>query len=242
MSEIRMGEFPSADSRITGHRFFTTMLNDKVLSDLLGLLTTLQPGSRLPSERELAESLGASRTAIRDRIARLVSMGVLQRRERSGTYFTGIRPENVSDVLILSMISQQMSVDSLVSVRWALERRAAIEASVNAGQSALQDMESAVERMERTDDGTELYFADNDFHKALFEASGSEGLIFFSRMLHAVLSGTLQHLTLERDRFTLRKLHRNILTVVAAGNEKKAGDAMDAHFEWLQELMLNEDK
>lgn len=46
----------------------------------------LEPGDRLPSERELSESLGVSRTTVRQGIKVLESMGKLETRVGSGTY------------------------------------------------------------------------------------------------------------------------------------------------------------
>lgn len=48
----------------------------------------LTPGDRLPSERELSERLGVSRTTIRQGIKVLESMGKLETRVGSGTYVT----------------------------------------------------------------------------------------------------------------------------------------------------------
>jgi GntR family transcriptional repressor for pyruvate dehydrogenase complex len=237
---IRGLSLDARNTGVAGHRFFSNLLKDKALSDLVSLLLGMGPGDQIPSERELAETLNVSRTAIRDRISKLESLGLLQRKERSGTYFTGIRPESVSDVLILSMLSSQMTVDSLVSVRHALERQAAIEACRARNTEALASLGAAVKRMYETDDGFELFEADNEFHRSLFAASESEGLIFFSRMLHAVLSGTLQHVTLERDRGTLRKLHAAIYDAVLAADEDAANEAMDRHFDWLGELVASE--
>ncbi len=225
---------------VEGHRFFTNLLADKTLRDLVELLLQLEPNTRIPSERELCETLKVSRTSIRDRLSRLDALGVLQRKERSGTYFTGIHPENVSDVLVLSMMSQQMTVESLVSVRHGLERQAVIEACKNATDAVLDEIKHAVEWMDSTDDGYDLFLADNEFHRKLFKASGSEGLIFFSRMLHAVLQGTLQHLTLERDRQTLRSLHRNIYEAIKRRDQSAAVQAMDKHFAWLDRLRKSE--
>lgn len=222
------------------HHFFAHLMKDDALSKLVSLLLGMGEGQRIPSERELAESLNVSRTALRDRISKLESLGILQRRERLGTFFTGIRPEHVSDVLILSMLSSPMTVGSLVSVRRALERQAAIEACRTRNKPALEKLASAVERMYESDDGLRLYEADNDFHKYLFLASGSEGLIFFSRMLHAVLSGTVQHVSLERDRDTLRLLHSSIFEAISLEDEKAAGSAMENHFDWLDALMADE--
>ncbi|MFJ6001636.1 FadR/GntR family transcriptional regulator [Arthrobacter sp. NPDC092385] len=55
------------------------------------------PGARLPSERDLAISLGVGRMTVREAIARLVSQGILEtRRGRNGGSFVTGQPEESS--------------------------------------------------------------------------------------------------------------------------------------------------
>ncbi|WP_072312706.1 FadR/GntR family transcriptional regulator [Agrococcus sp. Marseille-P2731] len=225
---------------VSEHHFVTQLLNDNAFSELLELFGDIEPGTRLPSERELAQQLGVSRTALRDRIGQLVSLGVLERREREGTFFSGIKPEAVSDVLVLAMLSEQMTIESLVSVRTALERQAAIDACATTDAEALEQLGVAVRRMHESDDGFELFEADNAFHRAIFAASGSQGLVFFSRMLHAVLRGTLQQVSLSNDRVVLRERHQAIYDAILARDVEAAVRAMDLHFDWLKELRAAE--
>jgi GntR family transcriptional regulator, transcriptional repressor for pyruvate dehydrogenase complex len=225
---------------VSDHRFVAQLLKDDALSDLLELFGDIEPGSRLPSERELALQMGVSRTALRDRIGQLVSLGVLERREREGTFFNGIEPEALSDVLVLAMLSEQMTIDSLVSVRTALERQAAIEACSTSDAAALEQLAASLRTMYESDDGYELFEADNAFHRALFAASGSQALVFFARMLHAVLRGTLQHVSLSNDRVVLRERHQAIYDAIVAGDPEAAVRAMDRHFDWLEELRSGE--
>ena len=63
-------------------------LADHVVEKLLALVQErgLQPGQKLPAERQLAEVLGVSRTSVREAIQKLTSQGVLSARRGDGTY------------------------------------------------------------------------------------------------------------------------------------------------------------
>lgn len=226
----------SPSSSLSDHRFTLSLLEDSALSSLVELLLDMQPGERLPSERELTQTLNVSRNTLRDRIGRLQSMGVLNRKERLGTFYTGIQPEQTSDVLILGLMAQQMTLESLISVRHALERQAAIEACMNATDESFAALDASVDAMDGTEDGRALLDADAHFHVTLFAASASQALIFFSEMLHSVLKGTLRHLTLEQDFETMRQVHRDIAVAVRDRDTEAASRAIDAHFAWLRVL------
>lgn len=223
-------------SSLENHRFFVDLLSDPALGSLVELLLDMQPGERLPSERELTQTLNVSRNTLRDRIGRLESMGALERKERQGTFYTGVQAEQTGDVLLLSLMFQQMTLESLISVRHALERQAAIEACANADDDSYAALTESVAAMHRTEDGKGLLEADDAFHRALFAASASPALIFFSRMLHAVLRGTLRHLTLEQDFETMRRVHDDVLHAVLRRDPQAATEAIDAHFAWLHLL------
>ena len=211
--------------------------DDPLTGALAQQVLAMKPGQRLPSEREQAQELGVSRTALRDRLGRLESMGVLERRTGAGTFVRGLRPESVSESLLLGLVASKMTVSSLRSVRFALERQAAYEASKRVDHVEVAQMAVAVDRMDSSEDTSELYEADLAFHNALFAASGSPALIFFADVLHGVLSRTLQHLALADDRERMRVLHRAILEAVAARDTEASMLAIDDHFVWLEELV-----
>jgi GntR family transcriptional repressor for pyruvate dehydrogenase complex len=210
---------------------------DQLMSALARQVLAMSPGEKLPSEREQAQELGVSRTALRDRLGRLESMGVVERRTGAGTFVRGLRPETVSESLLLGLVASKMTLASLRSVRFALERQAAYEAAHKVDHVAGAHMAVALDRMDATDDSDELHEADIAFHRALFTASGSRALIFFADVLHGVLAPH-QKLSLSEDRIRLRVVHRNIAEAVAAHDPAAAMLAVDEHFQWLDELIL----
>lgn len=60
-------------------------LFEKQMKEMI-LSGELAPGDRLPTERELSETMGISKTIVHDGIARLVKMGFLDVKSRKGVY------------------------------------------------------------------------------------------------------------------------------------------------------------
>ena len=70
-------------------------LTEAAIQQVRQLIATgqLVPGQRLPPEAELAESLGTSRSTVREAVRALVTARVLDVRRGDGTYVTSLRPE-----------------------------------------------------------------------------------------------------------------------------------------------------
>ena len=74
-----------------------------VLSRILPFIKArgYMPGERIPSERELAERFGVSRGILRETLAALEAMRVIQRRPQSGIFLRDVEREASVDLLVL---------------------------------------------------------------------------------------------------------------------------------------------
>lgn len=129
----------------------------------------LTAGDRLPPERELAVSFGASRTAVREALKTLAQMGLVEMTPGRGTVVT----DNTSHAM-RSSISLMMRVGRLQSPRYLVEMREIIEpeiaalAAERADAAEVAALREAVERMDRALRHSEPYIeADNAFHRTL---------------------------------------------------------------------------
>lgn len=206
---------------------------DRVMTALINELALLPPGTRLESERALAERLGVSRTALRDRIARLESVGVLERRSGSGTYVQDVSGATVSDSLEFALLARGLDTDSMIPVRWAIEREAARRAAKRNDRPALRDMEAALDDMEYGHSVPTMNCADKEFHGALVRASGSQGLVLFWEMSWSMLAGSIREVVLADEQARMQPIHARIYDAVKAADPVDAVYAVDAHFEWL---------
>src|SRR5918994_2109476 len=96
----------------------------RMIDGIKGMLTRgeLQPGSRLPVEKDLAAQLGVSRGSLREGVRALATLGVLETRQGDGTYVTSLDPGMLlSPLTFLADLQQPAHAADLLAVRRGLE-------------------------------------------------------------------------------------------------------------------------
>lgn len=212
--------------------------DDPVSIALTNRIKNMKPGDRLPSERDLATELGVSRTALRDRLAVLVGLGSLERQIGSGTYVAELRPQTLALALSLGLSSANLPIQALESVRIALERQGAIEASAAPDAALMDYMQEALDVMAVATTSQEMHKADRDFHQAMLRVSGNPALIFFADVLADTLSQSMAERserlratnTEESMRNLFVQLHTPIYEAIMAGDAERAVRAVEEHF------------
>lgn len=230
-----------SESRQVPVRLSRAISEDPVSERLSEIIRQVGLNGKIPSERDLTKLLQVSRTAIRDRLQTLMSVGVLQRLPGSGTYVRQLSPVGLGFSISLGLSLAQMSLESLTSVRHALERQAAIEAATDADPVLVAYMGQALRTIERASDGDAVDEADFGFHVTLLRAARNPALSFFAEALADVLreaqvNGRAEMRRLPGDQETMVDIHRVIYDAVLAGDPVRAAAAVDYHFDRFEEL------
>src|SRR4029077_1353329 len=132
---------------------------------------SLKPGDQLPAERELAQRLGVSRTAVREAVKALREKGLVEAYSGRGTFVTdGTTQAARQSFDLMVKVGQQEGAPHLAELRLILEPGIAALAAVRVREEDLTAMREAVAVMDRAQDDPEAYIeADLDFHLALAE-------------------------------------------------------------------------
>ncbi|NNK58547.1 MAG: FadR family transcriptional regulator, partial [Desulfofustis sp.] len=104
--------------QLTNERLSKTVADDlqqKIISD------RLKVGDQLPTEPELMEEYGVSRTVIREAAACLVSRGVVDVRPRRGMTVRAPDGKGLAESLIAQLQMSKVSLPQLLQVRAVLE-------------------------------------------------------------------------------------------------------------------------
>src|ERR1700688_4514027 len=136
---------------------------------------TLKPGDQLPAERELAQRLGVSRTAVREAVKALREKGLVEAYSGRGTFITdGTTHAARQSFDLMVKIGQQEGSGHLAELRLILEPGIAAMAAMRIEEEHLAAMREAVPVMDRSQKDPEAYIeADLDFHLALAEAAAN---------------------------------------------------------------------
>jgi GntR family transcriptional regulator, transcriptional repressor for pyruvate dehydrogenase complex len=134
-------------------------------------LGLLQPGQRLPAERELCRQLGISRSTLRQALTALVQSGHLfAARGRSGGTFVADPPPPAAAASPALLTGWRESCDQ----RLAVELAVAVLAAERADPAALAPLDECVRAMDDAlEDFPAFRQADVRWHVGLAEASGS---------------------------------------------------------------------
>ena len=143
----------------------------------------LPSDGRLPPERELAETLGVGRAALRKALSTLQAEGQLWRHVGKGT-FTGSRPiDTVADVTAMAQRSNPIEV---MGARIAIEPEIARCAALNATPAQVAEMRICVTRTKQAPSWRQYELWDNKLHRTIGEATQNSLLLGLLDTLNAV--------------------------------------------------------
>jgi len=133
---------------------------------------TLQPGDKLPPERELSVRLGVSRPTLREAVRALVIMGMLESRHGSGTFVAGGTPDAGAAVSIT--INLHDPLESLFELRLLLEPVATERAASHITHTELGHLHRLFGAMKQHVSDPEAFLrTDADFHRQIHVAARS---------------------------------------------------------------------
>ncbi|WOF24280.1 FadR/GntR family transcriptional regulator [Microbacterium betulae] len=205
----------------------------EVARRLLDLFTggSVAPGTRLPPERQLAASLGVGRSAVREALAALEILGIVDVRPGSGTYLRGEASELLPQTLRWGLLIGQRSTEELLELRAGLEIYVARLAAGRMDDAGRERLAGHVGRMrESVDDLTSFARADREFHHTLAEAADNAVLVDLLHVVRSLLQVYADRAVHDRDAALVAlQEHESVLAAVQRADEDAAASTMAVH-------------
>lgn len=189
----RLKQFQITMDDIFGKIGMTTTLSQKIERRIEEAIRQkkLVRGAKIPSERELCESFGVSRTAVREALRRLSARGLLEIRKGSGMYVSEIKIEDIIHSLNLyyDLTFDRHIIRQILDVRRLFEPQIAGLAAQNRTEKDLETLSANIKALELCDsDNTQLEVDTiNRFHANVAKSTGNPIIIMTMEPIYTLL-------------------------------------------------------
>jgi GntR family transcriptional repressor for pyruvate dehydrogenase complex len=212
-------------------------LSDRVAASILDTVTQqgLRPGDPLPSQRDLGEQYGVSRTVIREAVGSLVARGVIEVRAGSGLRLSSVDASAVTEsVRFFVRTSDVLDYGKVHEVRAMLETHIAELAAYRATDLDIQTIKDwCDEQANSASDMEAAAQCDMEFHRAIARAVDNELYLVLLDSIRGALLDIKRTLMPGRLEKTVRA-HRKVADCIAARDGQGARLAMQQHLDSVQ--------
>ena len=199
----------------------------------------IKKGDKLPSEREMAESLGLSRASVREALRALEVIGLIESIQGAGNYIRTNFDNSLIEPLSLMFMLQESSVKEMYDLRETLELQCVKLSARYIEENELGLLTAILNRMYLAKTEEESLELDIEFHYLIAKTSRNMLLINVLEVLSQLMDefirkSRMQILHEGNTRENLLEIHENLLRALNCREEAKASQAMKEHFDLIR--------
>lgn len=201
---------------------------------------TLQIGSKLPTERAIAETVGIGRNSTREAMSILHGMGLVERVQGSGNYISKNVGHSIQQTIKMMMALGSVTKNDVCEFRRAMEK-AVCNTLIEQPAPAIQaeKMTQLLEEMERLQ-GAHSASIDKAFHDELICATGNNLWMIIMEAVTDVYTEWIDYVIQRLDvdkRHKLVQYHKEIYTCLMQKDKTGMLHAIDAHYDMIEDML-----
>ncbi len=218
---------------------FREVQQNKISLDIISqireaiLSGTLNPGDRLPPEKELVSNFGVSKHTLREALRALEVMGFIEVRKGAagGAVVLEVDMKTTRESIANFLYFQNVSISDLSEVRKVFEPHLARLAAERLSPEDLDDLaathQACLEAMAR---GETTYAHEIAFHRILAQASGNPVFMLIQDFVNSVLADSKRHIRPGPDFLEeVFTAHDRILEAIRARDPERVATEMHRH-------------
>jgi GntR family transcriptional repressor for pyruvate dehydrogenase complex len=217
-----------------------TTVTEALIQQIISLIKQagLQPGDRLPSEKEIIAATKASRPSVREALRALKTIGVIETRPGAGSFLGRLEPADAirSEVINLALMNEDFK--DIVEARRVLEC-AIVRRIVRQGLRQIPDAERILQEMAALAAvGEDIYWHSTPLHLAVAKCGGSPVLEKLVAVLFRMVSEVQRQLyRVKMDPKQVLQDHWQLYRGIVSGDEERAVAAVNAHLDNILETL-----
>ncbi|MDH5828417.1 FadR/GntR family transcriptional regulator [Sphingobacterium faecium] len=213
----------------------TSSLVDKIENHIINLIRTrnLQIGESLPKEAELSESIGVSRTVIREALLRLRMIGLIESGKNKGAVLTNTNLLSPLKKVFHPAMLNEDTLKDIFEMRLALEVGMAELIFDRTTDLDIKELEEIVLR-ESYDMETTLFQIEEEvaFHGKLYKISGNKMLMDFQELLLPIFQYVHDSGLLNKNRSPKEFVsHQQLVALLKGGDVMAFKDGIRKHLD-----------
>jgi len=195
------------------------------------LENSLKAGDKLPSEKQLIETLGVSRTVVREALKSMETVGLIKIKAGGGIYVDGTSLKPVLEQVTFRWKHDGRKMKELLATRRILELGAVELAIERYDLESFDKMDYWNDEMEKAIRAGRLPMEeDYQFHRTLFRATGNETFCELSEVISDFFTSIRRlHFGKPEDSQQSLEEHRNIVRLIREKDAAGARAEMERH-------------
>lgn len=189
------------------------LLHKKIVREIIAAIGSgdFRVGERLPSERNLCEQYCVSRGTLRQALADLEKIGLIEIRPGSGAYVQELPPQELPERVLPPKFGD-VSLEDIIVARKAIELSSIEIACERITAKELRSIGALIDKMKQNeDDLPEFLKADRAFHEQVVHASRNQVLITAFQAISEYLRFSLVFTTLHDGEEQIAVRHHEMI-------------------------------
>lgn len=205
----------------------------------------LNPGEKLPTERQLADSLGVGRSSLREAINTLETLGFLEIKKRKGIFVRSVSASILSNPMKQILDEDNTKVFQLYELRKDIELASAFSAAKTCTKDNIESLTEQIKKMETDTKNLVLDLADDlKFHLTIAQATKN---FFRAHILKSIFDLSNEYMQYVQERIAHGKQnleaifsqHERIFKAIEARSQEEAKAAMSNHLSWVESNLVS---
>ena len=202
----------------------------------------LQPGDRLPAERDLARHLSVDRSSLRQALKALAVMGVIHQQVGQGTHLLRDASTLLNVPLDFLLLVDGITFAELFEARRIFEPELAARAARRHTPREITQMQESLTQMSQHAKAGRLAkvaACDQRFHLLIWKMAGNRVCLRMLAPLHRTMTNSFAVTWSISDYTQAMGSHAGILDAIQAGDPDAARMSMSRHLDGSESILVN---
>jgi len=190
------------------------------------------PGTKIPSENELAALLQVSRVTVREAVQQLISLGLLEIRQGEGTFVKELSVDSCMNSLIPYLVLDMPQLMQILEYRKLIEPAAMSLVVEKATEEDICELEDILKNMaENQNDIKKFAQEDLNFHLTLCKITRNPVIIKVNYVIRDILSTAMDYIVQYLGTHDGLYYHEKIIDSIKDRDVERAKRFMTEHIE-----------